>query len=104
MINILTCVKGDPLSFAVYHEVDGNQYQLQECEKYRIKIRENLSSDKDSVVVNSETAQFDFDPELPCGRYYFEISVVSGETETVILPATDTDGSKLNTLIITERL
>lgn len=104
MINILTCVQGDPLSFAVYHEVDGVQYELKEEEKYRVKIRANLSSDETVIVVDSETAQFDFDPALPCGRYYFEILLVSGETENVILPATDADGNRNNTIIVTERL
>ena len=44
MTNIISCVKGDTLSFAVYHEVDGSQYTLSDGEKYRIKIKKRGQS------------------------------------------------------------
>ena len=104
MTNNIKCVKGDNVSFAVYHEVDGNQYSLGENEFYRVKIKKNLGAGEPDVQADSDSCQFEFSHCLDCGKYYFEISLVSGGVETVISPATDTDGARLNTLCVTERL
>ena len=103
-MNILKFVKGDPVSFALYHEVDGKQHDLQENECYRLKIKKNLSADEPDFTGDSDSAQFNFGVNLECGVYYFEIGHVVNATETVISPATDVDGTRLNTLYITERL
>ena len=104
MNNIIQCVKGNPVSFSVYHEVDGKQYELQENEKYRVKIKKNLGDDEPDFVGDSSEPKFDFAANLECGKYYFEIDLVAGEVETAISPATNTDVSRRNTLYITERL
>lgn len=107
MKNELRTALGDPISFAVYHEEDGEPYSLGEGEKYRLKIKRSLNDDiDDALSFDSETAQFDVPSNaLSCGMYYFEISLVSSSgVETVISPATDTDGNRNNTLYITERL
>lgn len=106
MKNVLSCVQGDSLSFYLYHEVDGKQYELSENENYRIKIKKNLSASEPDLVIDSYSCQFDFYLNLDCGKYYFEIDLVSegGDIESVILPATDNDGARINTLCVTERL
>ena len=107
MKNELRTALGDPISFSVYHEEDGEPYSLGEGEKYRLKIKRSLNDDIDEALsFDSETAQFDVPSNaLSCGMYYFEISLVSSSgVETVISPATDTDGNRNNTLYITERL
>lgn len=109
MKNELTCVYKDPLSFSVHHIVDEKEYVLNEGEKYRIKISRSLRNDADDDlmrVFDSASKQFNVETNLLPGKYYFQISLVnaSGTKDTVISPATDADGIRLNTLIITERL
>lgn len=104
MKNELTCVRGDPISFAVYHTEEDKVYELKDNEFYRMKIKRNLSDEHPDFVADSQSSQFCFDHNLPVGKYYFEISVAIEDKERVILPATDTDGVRLNTLYITERL
>lgn len=104
MKNELTCVRGDPVSFAVYHTEEDKVYELKDNEFYRMKIKGNLNEDNESFVADSQSNQFCFDHNLAVGKYYFEISVATSEKSRVIMPATDKDGVALNTLYITERL
>ncbi len=108
MKNVLSCVQGDSLSFSLYHEVDGEQYELAEDELYRMKIKKSLSSKEPDKVIDCYSNKIEFYADLDCGKYYFEIDLVSvrngTETESVILPATDNDGARISTLCVTERL
>ncbi len=105
-MNLLTTVKGNALSFYVNHNVDGEIYELSEGEKYSFNVSKSLSDDVPCIAAKSDTASFKIDTNsLECGSYYFEIGIVSASgVETIISPATDKDGNRLNTLIITERI
>ena len=105
-MNLLTTVKGNPLSFAVYHEVDGAIYGLAYGEKYSLNISRSLSENAPCIAVKSSNETFTVDTNnLKCGTYCFEIGLVSSAgVETIISPATDINGNILNRLIITERI
>lgn len=107
MKNTIITTQNDPISFSVYHEVDGNMYTLSQGEKYRLKIKNSLN-DKDEKIKAFDSSESRFDVPsngLEVGKYYFEISVVSSSgTQTVISPATDENGAPGNILYITERL
>lgn len=105
MKNALSFVKGNTISFSVVHEVDGKEYELKNGEVYRIKIKKNLGDDMPDVIQDSDSGKFNFNVNLCCGKYYFEISLVSRDNnENVISPATDMNGVQLNVLYVTERL
>lgn len=103
--NILKAVLGGPLSFSVDHKVNGEAYQLKTGEKYRIRIKKRI---RDNMVVEqtSDSDYFEeFDPGLPVGKYYFEIELINANNDArVISPACDTDGQRINTLHILEKL
>lgn len=105
--NEIRAVRGNTISFSVYHETNGKQYKLNSDEKYKIKIKKSLRDANDPVYeFVSDSESFDFDcQELTCGEYYFQIDFVNsfGDEET-ISPAVDEHGNRLNTLIILERL
>lgn len=105
-MNLLTTVKGNVLSFYVNHIVDGEVYELSEGERYSFNVSKSLSNDVPCIAVKSDTVTFKVDTNsLDCGSYYFEIGIVSSSgVETIISPATDKDGNRVNTLIITERI
>ncbi len=104
--NEIYAVKNDCISFSIYHESSGRQVELDENEKYLLKVKKNLNIDEAALEFFSDSSDFCFDcPELDCGEYYFEISVVDQVgVPRVILPAVDNQGNCLNKLIIIERL
>lgn len=107
MKNEIKSVEGNTISFTIYHEVDGKKYSPVNGEKYKMKVKRNLKDDTERALeFISDSASFDFDcVALTCGTYYFEIAIVdSNGIDTVISPAVDEHGNRLNTLIITERL
>lgn len=104
-MNLLTVVKGDPLSFSITHEVDDEIYELHDGEKYSFTISKNLNGEK-CIYAKSVTQFFSVDiSSLECGSYYFQIGIISSAgVETIISAATDTEGNRINTLIVTERI
>lgn len=104
MKNVLSFVQGNTISFSVFHEVDGKEYELKNGEVYRIKIKKNLGDEIPDVIHDSDSGKFNFEANLCYGKYYFEISLVSKDNEYVISPVTDMNGVQLNVLYVTERL
>lgn len=105
-MNLLTTVKGDPLSFSVYHKENNELYSLDYGEVYRINIKRTLTGADNVLVAESDNTGFEVPTtELECGNYYFELELVNNiGVPRCISPATDIHGNCSNMIVITERL
>jgi len=107
--NIITAVRGDPVEFSVDYKINDEAYTLGEGEHYAVKIKKRIQ-DEVSETAYSNGNDFTFPTDFGVGKYYFEIRLVSENGDgsytegKVISPACDSDGQRINTLHIIERL
>lgn len=103
LANTILAVSGNKCCFCIDHRENGVVYELQPGEKYRTTICKQMKDDERKIV-DSDSAQPEFDCDLEPGDYYFKIGIVKNGVEHVISPAVDKNGVRLNTLSVVRDL